>query len=154
MADVKRWYCIVGGRQYGPVDEETFRAWAGQGRVQPDDSVWSDGMAGWRAASSIRTLAFGGPPGAAGGPAPAFVKAHRGGTVLVFAVLGLLCCPVAGIAAWVLARGDLEEMDAGEMDPGGRALTRAAEVLGMVGVAAACAGVIVQAAILLAVALK
>lgn len=154
MADVKRWYCAVDGRMYGPVDEETFRAWAGEGRVQLDDPVWSDGMAAWQAASSIRTLAFGSPPGAAGGPAPAFVKAHRGGTVLTFAILGLLCCPVVGIAAWVLARGDLEEMEAGEMDPAGRCLTQAAKVLGMVGVAAACAGVIVQAVILLVAALE
>ena len=53
---MKQWYCIVGGEQYGPVDEAMLRSWAQQGRLQPSDLVWSEGMADWAPASSVPGL--------------------------------------------------------------------------------------------------
>jgi len=59
---------------------------------------------------------------------------HRGGVVLALGILGLVmtCVPLS-IIAWVMANGDLGEIDAGRMDPTGRELTNAGKILGVVG---------------------
>jgi hypothetical protein len=55
--------------------------------------------------------------------------------VLVLGVLGIVMqCFVLGIVAWVLANNDLQEMEAGRMDPGGRDITYAGKIIGMVSV--------------------
>jgi hypothetical protein len=63
------------------------------------------------------------------------MKPHRGATILVLGILGLVVCQLLGIAAWVLANEDLREMDAGWMDPSGRDLTNAGRICGMVATA-------------------
>jgi len=68
-------------------------------------------------------------------PAGQPVRPHRGVMILVFGILGLLCCIVFGILAWVMGNGDLREMDAGRMDPSGRGLTQAGKICGIVSVA-------------------
>jgi DNA-directed RNA polymerase subunit M/transcription elongation factor TFIIS len=57
---------------------------------------------------------------------------HRGVLILVLGILGWVCCFPFGIAAWVLANQDLNEMNAGRMDDEGRGLTIAGKVLGIV----------------------
>jgi len=52
--------------------------------------------------------------------------------VLVFGVIGLIVCPPFGIAAWIMGRNDLREMNAGRMDPDGRDQTNAGRILGIV----------------------
>lgn len=61
------------------------------------------------------------------------LQPHRGVLVLVFGILGLVTCQIFSIVAWVMGRADLVEMDAGRMDPEGRSLTKAGEVLGIIG---------------------
>ena len=56
-------------------------------------------------------------------------KPHRGVLILVLSLLGF---PFS-IAAWVMGKGDLSEMDQGRMDPSGRGLTQAGMILGMIG---------------------
>ena len=68
-------------------------------------------------------------------PAGQPVRPHRGVMILVFGIIGLLCCIVFGIVAWVMGNGDLREMDAGRMDPSGRGLTQAGKICGIVSVA-------------------
>ena len=63
------------------------------------------------------------------------MKPHRGMTILVFGILGLVVCQLLGIAAWVMGNQDLREMDAGWMDPSGRDLTNAGRICGMVATA-------------------
>ena len=63
------------------------------------------------------------------------MRPHRGVTILVFGILGLLACQLLGIAAWVMGNEDLREMDAGWMDPSGRDMTNAGRILGMIGTA-------------------
>jgi len=63
------------------------------------------------------------------------MKPHRGATILVLGILGLVVCQLLGIAAWVLADQDLREMDAGWMDSSGRDLTNAGRICGMVATA-------------------
>jgi hypothetical protein len=61
------------------------------------------------------------------------LRPHRGRLILT---LGVLSFVIAGaftaIPAWVMGSGDLKKMDAGIMDPQGRALTMAGRILGMV----------------------
>ena len=63
------------------------------------------------------------------------MKPHRGGIILAFGILGFAVCQLFGIAAWVMANNDLEEMRRGYMDPSGRDLTIAGRILGIVATA-------------------
>ncbi len=125
-----QWYCVIGGRRYGPVSEDELRGWVAEGRVKPTDQVWTDGMAAWAPASAVAGL-FTAP----GGP-PLVLKPHRGTAVLVVGILGIVVVPcfVCGIIAWVMGKNDLAEMDAGYMDPSGRGITQAGKICGIVGV--------------------
>ncbi|HJZ93305.1 MAG TPA: DUF4190 domain-containing protein [Gemmataceae bacterium] len=68
-------------------------------------------------------------PGRSGG-AP-----HRGGMILTFGILSLLCCPlIFGILAIVMGGNDLKAMAAGRMDRSGEGLTRVGQILGFVGI--------------------
>jgi hypothetical protein len=62
------------------------------------------------------------------------MRPHRGVLVLVFGILGLVCCMIFGIVAWVMGSSDLREMDAGRMDPSGRGLTQAGKICGIISV--------------------
>ena len=61
------------------------------------------------------------------------MKPHRGTLVLVFGILGIVSCWPLGLAAWLMGRKDLKEMDAGTMDPSGRGNTNAGRICGMIG---------------------
>jgi hypothetical protein len=62
------------------------------------------------------------------------LQPHRGGVILALGIVGLMTCPVVSIIAWVLGNSDLALMDAGEMDPEGRATTQAGKIIGMISV--------------------
>jgi hypothetical protein len=86
----------------------------------------------------------GAPLAAVAPPAPVVpVKPHRGAMILAFGIIGIVlsppcCCPIVGlpfgIAAWVMGSGDLAGMEAGRMDVGGRGLTQAGKICGIVAV--------------------
>ncbi len=61
------------------------------------------------------------------------MKPHRGTLILVLGILSLIVCGVLGIPAWVMGNNDLKEIDAGTMDPAGRANTKAGRICGMIG---------------------
>lgn len=65
---------------------------------------------------------------------PQQLMPHRGGLILALGILGIVCCFICGIIAWVMGNGDLRQMDAGRMDPSGRGLTQAGKICGMVSV--------------------
>ena len=75
-----------------------------------------------------------------------FGRPHRGGMVLAFGIIGILCCGAVGtpfgIAAWVIGASDLSEIRAGRMDPSGESLTRVGMILGIVSVSIAVLGVL------------
>ncbi len=127
---MKQWYCVVNGRQYGPISEEELRRWVAEGRLRPTDRVWSGGMAEWKCLLLV--------PGLLRGPGtpPGILKAHRGTAVLTLGIIG--CWPCMGLAcaiiAIVMARKDLPEMAAGQMDPAGLGMTQAGKICGIVGV--------------------
>jgi hypothetical protein len=59
---------------------------------------------------------------------------HRGGVILALGIIGIVCCFICGIIAWILGSTDLKEMDAGRMDPAGRGLTQAGKICGIISV--------------------
>ncbi len=72
---------------------------------------------------------------------------HRGGTLLTMGIVGLVLalipCPLVfpfglglGVAAWLMASGDLRAIRANEMDAEGQSMTRASWVLGIIGTVA------------------
>jgi len=69
-------------------------------------------------------------------------KSHRGYLILALGLLGVLCCFVLGVVAWVLGNRDLEEMSRGAMNPEGRGLTNAGRILGIISVVLTVLGVI------------
>jgi phage FluMu protein Com len=90
---------------------------------------------------------------------------HRGGLIVTFGVIGLvcaipfgLCCgPFGllaipfGVAAWVMGSADLQKIRAGQMDPSGSGLTRAGMILG---IAATVVGALVICLMIAFIALR
>jgi hypothetical protein len=63
------------------------------------------------------------------------MKAHRGVMLLIFGILGIICCFIFAILAWVMGGADLKAMAEGKMDPAGEGLTKAGKILGIIGCA-------------------
>lgn len=61
------------------------------------------------------------------------LKAHRGVMLLIFGILGIICCFIFAILAWVMGGSDLQAMAEGKMDPSGEGLTKAGKILGIIG---------------------
>jgi hypothetical protein len=61
-----------------------------------------------------------------------YSKPHRGNQILIYGILGFLCCFLFGIAAWSMGAADLREMRSGIMDPSGRGTTQAGMIIGIV----------------------
>jgi hypothetical protein len=73
---------------------------------------------------------------------PTVMKPHRGATVLVLGILGIVLCFICGIIAWIMGQGDLKEMSQGQRDPEGYGLTRAGMICGIVGTGLAVVGLL------------
>ena len=84
--------------------------------------------------------------GEGGGLAP-----HRGTTVLVLGILGLVVCFICGIIAWSMGSGDLRAMKEGRMDRSGEGPTRAGMICGMIGTILAVLWIVLLVAGILAV---
>ena len=82
------------------------------------------------------------PPGPQA-PTSIQLRPHRGVVILVLGILGIVCCIICGIIAWVMGNNDLREMDAGRMDPSGRGLTQAGKICGMISVILAIIGIVI-----------
>ena len=72
------------------------------------------------------------------------VAPHRGVLILVLGILGIVCCFICGIIAWVMGNNDMREIDAGRMDQTGRGLTQAGKICGMVGVILAIVVIVIN----------
>jgi len=67
---------------------------------------------------------------------------HRGALVLVLGILSIVLCQLLGPFAWIMGKGDLAKMDAGQMDAEGRGLTQAGKICGMIGTILLCLSVV------------
>lgn len=82
-------------------------------------------------------------------PSPQFhpqqaLRPHRGGVILTLGILGIVCCFICGIIAWVMGNNDQKEMAAGRMDSSGQGLTQAGKICGMIGVILWIIGLVIQ----------
>ncbi|NBB95889.1 MAG: hypothetical protein GVY16_09150 [Planctomycetes bacterium] len=75
---------------------------------------------------------------------------HRGGTILDPGILGLVCCGICGICAWVMGSGDMKQINAGVMDPSGKGVTQAGKILGIIGTILWILGVVIRVGVLAA----
>ena len=88
---------------------------------------------------------YGGPQYGApqyGGPPPNHPKAV---TILVLGILGLVCCGVVGIIAWVMGNTALREIDSSGGAIGGRGMVQAGRICGIVATCLLVLGVVVYA---------
>ncbi len=67
----REWYIARGGQSYGPVNSQQLHEMARDGRVQPNDHIWTQGMdSGWQPASAHVTLFTNLPTGSGPPPIP------------------------------------------------------------------------------------
>ncbi|MDP7177462.1 MAG: hypothetical protein QF749_04135 [Verrucomicrobiota bacterium] len=65
--------------------------------------------------------------------APGGMEPHRGTLILVLGILSLVLCGFfTGIPAWIMGKGDLAKIQAGQMDPEGQGMTKAGMICGMI----------------------
>jgi hypothetical protein len=58
---------------------------------------------------------------------------HRGSTILVLGILGIVVCGPLSIFAWVMGNTDMRKIREGTMDPEGEGTTQAGRICGIVG---------------------
>ncbi len=143
---MKRWYCRIEGQQHGPLEERTLRQYREDGRLAESDLVWTCGMAEWMEFQNVPRLnlpAEEAPPQApeaslaefyekAPLPPPIHGMYHARQVVrhhgLLWLILGIpslvlfLFAPLPILVCYFSWR-DLEAMELGRMDSGGRTPT-------------------------------
>jgi len=62
-----------------------------------------------------------------------YVEPHRATTVLVLGILGIVCCGICAVIAWVFGNDDLRKMQEGRMDMSGYDTTKIGRILGIIG---------------------
>jgi len=70
------------------------------------------------------------------------MKPHRGTLILILGILGLVICGPCGIAAWIMGKNDINDMDAGQMDPSGRSMTNAGKICGIIATVLLALGIV------------
>lgn len=86
------WYVIRpgDGRRFGPYDDAKLRQLADDGRLQPDDMVWHEGMSDWIEAVDLEGLTFDLPmPPSRATPPPADTRPDSGNRIAA-GVCGIL----------------------------------------------------------------
>lgn len=150
------------GAVYGPAEKSELDAWAKEGRLDSASQVQKEGEENWQPATelypSLLPIPVSGASPFANQPAsttnsanpyaspvtsPAVApmgipfggayRPHRGGLILTLSILGILCCQIFSVVAWIMGRADLTEIDAGRMHPDGRGLTQAGMIIGIIG---------------------
>jgi len=65
----------------------------------------------------------------------AYAEPSQATTALVLGVVGIACCGLAGIGAWVMANNELQAISSGRRDPMNEGTAKAAKVVGIVATA-------------------
>ena len=127
--------------EYGPIDEGEIRAWLQQGRMNQGSMVRAVDSEEWRLLNDYPELmALLAPSSSAPPSSPSSPQAdvkhyapHRGTLILTFGILGIACCFPLGIAAWIMGNNDMQQIEAGMMDPTGKGTTNAGKICGIIG---------------------
>ena len=138
--------------EYGPIDEGEIRAWLQQGRMNEGSMVRAVDSEEWRLLNDYPELmALLAPSSSAPPSSPSSPQAdvkhyapHRGTLILTFGILGIACCFPLGIAAWIMGNNDMQQIEAGMMDPTGKGTTNAGKICGIIGTILAIVGCGIQ----------
>ena len=128
-------------KEYGPLGQAQIRDWLGQGRMDGNSQVRSADSDDWSPLSGHPELSELLAPSRSTPPSPTpspqadvqHYAPHRGALILTFGILGIACCFPLGIAAWIMGNNDLQQIEAGMMDPSGKGITNAGKICGIVG---------------------
>lgn len=71
-----------------------------------------------------------------------YPEASQASTALVLSIIGLICCQVLGIVAWVMANNELEGIKAGRRNPANEGTASAARIIGIVGTVLLALGIL------------
>lgn len=61
-----------------------------------------------------------------------YAKASNASTILILGIVGLVVCAPCGIAAWIMGKQTLTDMDRGQMDPRDRGMANAGMICGII----------------------
>ena len=137
---MKYYFKALDEKEYGPFEQAQIRDWLVQGRmdgnslVRPADSDdWSP-LSGHPELSELLAPPRLTPPPTPSSQADAIHYAPpRGAMILTFGILGIACCFPLGIAAWIMGNNDMQQIEAGMMDPTGKGTTNAGKICGIIG---------------------
>jgi len=127
--------------EYGPLEQAQIRDWLGQGRMDGNSQVRSADSDDWSPLSGHPELSELLAPSRSTPPPPTpspqadaiHYAPHRGALILTFGILGIACCFPFGIAAWIMGNNDMQQIEAGMMDPTGKSITNAGKICGIIG---------------------
>lgn len=90
------WHCNVNGLTQGPVSSQQLKALADQGKLNPTDTVWKEGMKEWVPAAQIKGLfsaqSGSGPTTPPPHPLPISTETQPRKSRFVFALSATACC--------------------------------------------------------------
>jgi hypothetical protein len=78
----------------------------------------------------------------------AYPEASQASTALVLSIIGLVCCQVLGIVAWVMANNELEGIKSGRRNPANEGTANAARIIGIVCTVLLGAGILIALLVL------
>jgi uncharacterized membrane protein len=61
-----------------------------------------------------------------------YPESSQASTALVLSIVGLVCCQVLGIVAWIMANNELQAIKAGRRNPANEGTASAARIIGIV----------------------
>lgn len=155
---------IEDGRTFGPVSKAELDNWLAENRVTANCQLRRDNDSNWMAAYAIYPQLGSPTPsqssnpfadqqqnpyaakgtGTYQGPQGGYREPHRGVTILLLGIFGILCCCILSIVAVIMGHADLKKMESGQMDPDGRGLTMAGYIIGIIGLVLQALGAILQ----------
>jgi hypothetical protein len=80
-----------------------------------------------------------------------YAKSSNAGVALALSIAGFVCCGLLSIPGIVMGRKEMNDIDAGLVDPSSRGLAKAAFIVGIVALALSVIGIIAYALLIVAV---
>ena len=128
-------------KEYGPFGEAKIRDLLQQGRMNQDSLMRAVDSEEWRPLNDYPELlvllapSSSTPPPSTSPPqaTATHVEPHRGALILTFGIMSIVCCFPFGIAAWIMGNNDMQQIEAGMMNPSGKGITNAGKICGIVG---------------------
>ena len=138
---MKYFFKALDEKEYGPFDAAQIRDFLQQGRMNQDSLVRAIDSEEWRPLNDYPELMVLLAPSSSTQPRSSsspqanitHLEPHRGALILTFGILSIVCCFPFGIAAWIMGNNDMQQIEAGMMDPSGKGITNAGKICGIVG---------------------